>query len=197
MYHPRVLAGNLRGSRRFARRGGPRLGHLCSAWSSCLRGMAEISNGLLRDSFLKVGIHATEGTSLFLLLAHSFECIIGKSAIVGMIVLNCYPNFTCILFKSTLGSEGLIRCKWCHELNILKPGGMFNENCGCVVAIGGGFSFDLTKKSQLGWRSFDQPTRICQVWWWRKYGEYLFCFAMAPLSWCRKCTLRTWVGGPL
>ncbi len=63
-----------------------------------MRALQEVADGLLGNAILKVCIHATEGKLQVLFVTGLFECIIRKTPVVTMIILNFY---------AVLGSKGL------------------------------------------------------------------------------------------
>ncbi len=71
--------------------------------------LREVADGLLGDAILKMCVYAAEGKLLALFMAGLFECIIGKSSIVAMVMLNFYAILGGKGLKGAFGGNGLDR----------------------------------------------------------------------------------------
>ena len=82
--------------------------------------LGEIANRSLCNSILEVGVNAAKGKCLLLLLCMLSECIVGKAAIVAMIMANSDATLTCELFVCLFCLERLRRRLVCHEIDITQ-----------------------------------------------------------------------------
>ncbi len=73
------------------------------------RALQEVADGLLGNAILKVCVYATEGKLLVLFVTGLFECVVGKSPIVAMVMLNLYAVLGGKGLKGTFGGDGLDR----------------------------------------------------------------------------------------
>ncbi len=71
--------------------------------------LREVTDGSPGDAILKVCVYATEGKLLALFMAGLFECIIGKSSVVAMVMLNFYAILGGKGLKGAFGGNGLDR----------------------------------------------------------------------------------------
>ncbi len=67
------------------------------------RALTEVANGLFGYSILKMSIDATEGKSLICTCARVLEVIVGKSAIVAMVVKNLHAMLFGKVLEGSLG----------------------------------------------------------------------------------------------
>jgi hypothetical protein len=71
------------------------------------RALRKVADGLLGNAILKVCIHPTEGMLLVLFVAGLFECIIRKTPVVTMVMLNFYAVLGGKGLKGTFGGNCL------------------------------------------------------------------------------------------
>ncbi len=71
------------------------------------RALREVADGLLDNAILKVCIHATEGKLLALFVAGLFECVIRKTPVVTIVMLNFYTVLGGEGLEGTFGGDGL------------------------------------------------------------------------------------------
>ena len=88
------------------------------------------SNGLFCHAVLKVGIDPTVGNSLLLCGVVVDECVVGKTAVVGVVVLDSDMMVCRELFKRVLCSECLVAAEVEHEM-IISEAGIVVDKDGC------------------------------------------------------------------
>ncbi len=69
--------------------------------------LREVTDGLLSNAILEVGIDPTEGKLLLLCLTCRTKFVVREAAVVAMVVLDLHAVLGGEAFKSTLGIEGL------------------------------------------------------------------------------------------
>jgi hypothetical protein len=111
--------------------------------------LGEVPDGLLGNSVLKMRVDAAEGKPLASLLAPQLEVIVGKSAMVTMVVLNCEAVLFCKLLECKFGCNSFFGRQGHHQMNVLEAQKMVNEHgCGSVPFLCE-HSFRLRHKSDL------------------------------------------------
>ena len=82
--------------------------------------LSEAANCSLCNSILEVGIDPAEGELLVALLACGNKCIISKSAIIAMVVLDLHSMLSCKPLKGLFCSDGFFRIERRHQMHILE-----------------------------------------------------------------------------
>ncbi len=69
------------------------------------RTLREVSDGLLGNAILEVGVYPTKGELLSCIVACLLEGVVVKAPVVAVVVHDFDSVFSCVLFKSKLGGE--------------------------------------------------------------------------------------------
>lgn len=109
----------------------------------------QVSDGLLCDAILEMGIDTAVADRLLALLAMACEGIVVKAAIIAVVVLDRNTVLQCYVLGGLLGSNGLCRGEIMHQKYLAEAGKMINKNGGSSVALNGKFSFHLGNESNL------------------------------------------------
>ncbi len=72
------------------------------------RALQQVSDCVLRNSILKMGINPTEGELLLCVLARQLECGVCEPPVVAMVVLYCDSVLCCKALESHLGLDRLV-----------------------------------------------------------------------------------------
>jgi hypothetical protein len=97
--------------------------------------------------FLEVGVYPTEGKSLMTALAWFLEGIVGKLAIVAVIVVDANAVLGSKLLKRLLGGDSLDGGIINLVMHETQSGVMVHKNGATPVPLLGEFPFQLGKKS--------------------------------------------------
>ncbi len=69
------------------------------------RALREVADGALGNAILEVSIYTTDGELLALFVACLLECIVGKSTVVAVVMLNFYAMLGSKGLKGAFGSD--------------------------------------------------------------------------------------------
>ncbi len=110
----------------------------------------EVTNGLLGDAILKVGIDPTEGELLPCFVACLLESVVLEASVVAVIMQDLDSVFCSILFEGKLGGKCFVRLIVELKVDKLKAAEVVDEDSGALVALLGKFAFQLCIKSHFG-----------------------------------------------
>ena len=113
-------------------------------------GFCKIPNCSLCNAILEVGVDAAKGKCLLWLFCMLYECLVGKTAVVAMIMVNSDATLTWKLFVCLFCLERLCRRLVFHEIDITQSWKMINNDGAVSVSLGGKFSLELSDESNLG-----------------------------------------------
>ncbi len=99
------------------------------------RTLPEISDGFLCNAILEVGIDPKEGESLSFGAAAVFEGVVYKTPVVAVVVEDADAMLFGEVLEGLLGIHGFLRGELCHQMDVLEPGVVVNEDGGCCVAL--------------------------------------------------------------
>ncbi len=111
--------------------------------------LPEISDGFLCNAILKVGIDPTEGESLSFCTAAVLEGVVCKLSIVAVVVEDVDAMLLGEVFEGLLGFHGFLGGKLGHQMNVLEPGVVVQEDGGCCVALLGECPLQLSNEAHL------------------------------------------------
>jgi hypothetical protein len=80
----------------------------------------EISDGLLYNAILEVGIDPTEGESLSFSIAAILEGVVCKLSVITVVVEDADAVLLGAVFKGSLGFHGFLGGKLGHQMNVLE-----------------------------------------------------------------------------
>jgi hypothetical protein len=99
-----------------------------------------------------MGVNSAEGEFLARFFARSNECSVGKAPVVAVVVGNFYAMLGGKPLECSLGIDGLGRGEiQRHQINVLQPWKMVNEDDGIFVACLGEAPLGLAEEAWLGW----------------------------------------------
>ena len=96
-----------------------------------------------------MGVDSTVGKSLFLACAVVDECIVGKTAIVCMIVIDADVVVGSELLKCMFCLDGFVTAEVLHEMDIAEAREVVDEDGCCLVSLFGQRSLELGDESRL------------------------------------------------
>ncbi len=70
----------------------------------------DVADGSFRYAILEMGVDTTVSDGLILLVAVLFECVVGKTSIVGMVVLDVHSVICCKMLESFLCFDCFLGC---------------------------------------------------------------------------------------
>jgi hypothetical protein len=98
-----------------------------------------------------MGINSAEGEFLAQFFARSNDCGVGEAPVVAVVVGDFYAVLGGELLECALGINGLGRGEIrCHQINVLQPRKMVNEDGGIFVACLGEALLGLAEEAWLG-----------------------------------------------
>ncbi len=97
-----------------------------------------------------MGVDAAEGELLVALLAGLLEVVVGKAAIVAMVVADGDAMLGSELLKRSLGLDLFFRTQILHEMDKAKVREVVQEDGRCLVSFLGEPSFQLRKETNMG-----------------------------------------------
>ena len=167
-----------------------------------------VPNCLFSNTILEMGIYLTVDDVMFVLLTWRYESIVGKAAIVTVVMFNMHNMTSCKLFEGFLPYDCFLWGDICHEVYVPDPGEVVNKDGCCPLSTFGEFSLELSNEANLGndhlinrctfttfcsfenmsaitcW-SFCSPCFLCHgpsktssMCWWLDLGEMLENFSL-------------------
>jgi hypothetical protein len=101
------------------------------------RTLPEISDGFLCNAILEVGIDPTEGELLSFGAAAVLEGVVCKLSVVAVVVEDADAVLLGKVLEGLLGFHGLLLGEFGHQMDVLEPRVVVQEDGGCrVVLIG-------------------------------------------------------------
>ncbi len=98
-----------------------------------------------------MGVNSAEGEFLARFFARSNECSVGKAPVVAVVVGNLYAVLGGKPLECALGINGLGRGEIRrHQINVLQPRKMVDEDGGIFVACLGEAPLGLAEETWLG-----------------------------------------------
>ncbi len=116
-----------------------------------MHALGEVANSPFHDLILEMGINSAEGEFLVWFFARSKECGVGEAPIVTVVVGDFYAVLGGKPLKCALGIDNLGRGEIRHhQINVLQPQKMVDEDGGIFVACLGEASLGLAEETWLG-----------------------------------------------
>ena len=104
---------------------------------------------MLGNPILEMGIHAAKGELLPCLLACLLECVVGKSAVVAVIMFDSDATLCCKFLECLFCLQCFGRSLRCHEMNIAQSREVIDKDCAIIISASCKFAFKLSNKSCL------------------------------------------------
>jgi hypothetical protein len=116
----------------------------------CTRGVLKVANPLLSNAVLEVGVYAAVGVVLMLFVAVSNPVIVGKAAVVSVVVSDGEAAFLGKDFKLMFSKEVVGTGESGLEVDVGEAGILVDEDGGVMVAFLGEAAFELLHETVSG-----------------------------------------------